>query len=130
MSWLTLCWIAFWLAIIPYFLGIWNLFLFRPPKVVEGDVAPVSILVPARNEEARIRPALETIQETEGVDFELIVADDGSGPETAELLKEMQSKVDYHINHVWQEDDGFQKCRILNKAIIACKNNQGIFVKS
>ncbi|NNF77481.1 MAG: glycosyltransferase [Rhizobiales bacterium] len=88
MSWLTLCWIAFWLAFIPYCLGVWNLFLFRAPKVPEGAVPPVSVLMPARNEEARIRPALETIQETEGVEFELIVADDNSTDSTAEIVRE------------------------------------------
>lgn len=87
MSWLTLNWIAFWLAVIPYGLGIWNLFLFRAPKPASGSVPPVSILMPARNEEARIRPALETISETEGVEFELIVADDSSTDRTAEIVQ-------------------------------------------
>ncbi len=52
-------------------------------------------------------------------DFELIVADDGSGPETRELIDSMREKVSYEILHVWQEDEGFQKCKILNKAIKA-----------
>ncbi len=52
-------------------------------------------------------------------DFEVIIADDGSGPETKELIDIMRNKVSYNINHVWQEDEGFQKCRILNKAIVA-----------
>lgn len=53
--------------------------------------------------------------------FELIVADDGSGPETRQLLEEMEHRVSYKINHVWHEDDGFQKCKILNKAIQGCE---------
>jgi glycosyltransferase involved in cell wall biosynthesis len=53
-------------------------------------------------------------------DFEVIVADDGSGPKTKELINRMARKVFYKISHVWQEDDGFQKSRILNKAVLAC----------
>lgn len=56
-------------------------------------------------------------------DFELIVADDGSGPETKEAISKMQREVSYSIKHVWQADEGFQKCRILNKAIHACETD-------
>ena len=52
-------------------------------------------------------------------DFELIVADDGSAEDTRELIERMKQEVSYDILHVWQEDNGFQKCKILNKAIIA-----------
>lgn len=60
-------------------------------------------------------------------DFEVIVADDGSGEETAELIKRMQKEVNYPIQHVWHEDDGFQKCVILNKAIVASKGEYLVF---
>ncbi len=53
-------------------------------------------------------------------DFELIVADDGSTIETKNLIESMKKQVSYPLIHVWQEDDGFQKCRILNKAIKVC----------
>lgn len=53
-------------------------------------------------------------------DFEMVIADDGSGPETKELIDSMAKKVFYPIKHVWQEDEGFQKSRILNKALMAC----------
>jgi glycosyltransferase involved in cell wall biosynthesis len=52
--------------------------------------------------------------------FEMIIADDGSGPETKELLDRMQQDVFFPIVHVWHEDKGFQKSQILNKAILHC----------
>lgn len=55
-------------------------------------------------------------------DFELLIADDGSTEETANLLKKFQDEVSFPIVHVWQEDDGFQKSRILNKAIMAANS--------
>ncbi|WP_363174767.1 glycosyltransferase family 2 protein [uncultured Halovibrio sp.] len=51
-------------------------------------------------------------------DFEVIVADDGSGPETASLIRRMREETNMTLHHIWQEDDGFRKCRILNKAIL------------
>ena len=60
-------------------------------------------------------------------DFEIVVADDGSGPETREIIERARREIDIPIQHVWQEDDGFQKCRILNKAIIASRGEYLIF---
>jgi len=52
-------------------------------------------------------------------DFELIVADDGSGEETQELLRRIKGECPFPLRHVWQEHKGFGKCAILNKAIVA-----------
>lgn len=51
-------------------------------------------------------------------DFEIIVGDDGSTGETADLIERMRQETGLSIQHVWQRDDGFRKCRILNKAIL------------
>ena len=60
-------------------------------------------------------------------DFEIIVADDGSGPETSAVVERLVHEIDIPIQHLWQEDDGFQKCRILNKAILASRGEYLIF---
>jgi len=60
-------------------------------------------------------------------DFEIIVADDGSGPETRAVIDSVSAQIDIPIQHLWQEDDGFQKCRILNKAIVASRGEYLIF---
>lgn len=52
--------------------------------------------------------------------FEIIIADDGSTDVTRQLLKKMEEQVFYPIIHVWHEDDGFQKTKILNKALLKC----------
>lgn len=53
--------------------------------------------------------------------FELVIADDGSGSETRELIEKFKEKLEIPIVHVWHEDNGFQKSKILNKAIAACR---------
>jgi glycosyltransferase involved in cell wall biosynthesis len=52
--------------------------------------------------------------------FEVVIADDGSGEETRTLIDKISDEVFYPIVHAWHEDNGFQKSRILNKAIEKC----------
>jgi glycosyltransferase involved in cell wall biosynthesis len=55
------------------------------------------------------------------------VADDGSDQETRDVVESIQAQIDVPIQHIWQEDDGFQKCRILNKAIFASRGEYLFF---
>ena len=59
--------------------------------------------------------------------FEVIIADDGSDFETKARIESLQSKLTFTIKHIWQENDGFQKCKILNKAILAVSTDYLLF---
>lgn len=59
--------------------------------------------------------------------FEIIVADDGSGEETKQIIDKVRQETDISIQHIWQEDNGFQKCQIMNKAIVASQGEYLIF---
>ena len=60
-------------------------------------------------------------------DFELLIADDGSNEETASLLATARAELGLEIRHIWQRDDGFRKCRILNKAILKAQCDYIVF---
>ena len=60
-------------------------------------------------------------------DFELVVADDGSGPETRALLERLRGELGLDLVHVWHEDLGFRKTVILNRAILAARGDYLIF---
>lgn len=49
--------------------------------------------------------------------FEIIIADDGSNKDTKECIETLKNLTDLTIKHVWHEDHGFQKTKILNKAL-------------
>ena len=75
----------------------------------------ISIIISTYNSPAWLEKVLWGYQMQTFKDFELLVADDGSGPETKQLLAALQQDLSYPIRHVWHEDDGFRKCVILNK---------------
>lgn len=83
----------------------------------------ISIIISTYNSPAWLEKVLWGYQMQTFKDFELLVADDGSGPETKQLLQALQQELSYPIMHVWHEDDGFRKCVILNKAIQACSSD-------
>ena len=54
---------------------------------------------------------------------ELIIADDGSGKETRDLIDKFKKQSTIKVSHIWHEDQGFQKSIILNKAIAQSKGD-------
>lgn len=52
-----------------------------------SPVSSVSIVVPARNEESRLKPLLESIMNQRNISYEVIVVDDGSTDGTRELAR-------------------------------------------
>jgi len=78
----------------------------------------VSVIVSTYNSPAWLEKVLIGYMCQSVLDFEMIIADDGSGEETARLIRDIQIRAPFGIRHVWQRDDGFRKCRILNKAIL------------
>lgn len=77
----------------------------------------LSVIVTTYNAPAWLEKVLWGYSVQEHTDFELIIGDDGSGPETGTLLDRLRIETGLDIKHIWQEDDGFRKCAILNKAI-------------
>ncbi len=60
-------------------------------------------------------------------DFEIVVGDDGSTDETRDVIERVIAETGLEIRHIWQEDKGFRKCRILNKCILEAKSDYLVF---
>lgn len=60
-------------------------------------------------------------------DFELLVADDGSGEATRQRIEALRPQLRMPVRHVWQADEGFRKCAALNHAIDAAASDYLIF---
>jgi glycosyltransferase involved in cell wall biosynthesis len=77
----------------------------------------VSVIVPTYNRPAALRLCLLSLTRQTLIPEEVLVADDGSGEETAEVVRNFarSGSCPFELKHVWQEDDGFRKPKILNE---------------
>jgi cellulose synthase/poly-beta-1,6-N-acetylglucosamine synthase-like glycosyltransferase len=71
--------VAVFLAAVPCGLFLANLREYGPPpKRASSGVEPISVLIPARNEESNIRGTIEAALSNTGCEFEVVVLDDHS----------------------------------------------------
>jgi len=91
MTWIALAAMGVALALPPFAIALRNLGLHRPPgRPREGAAPPrVSVLIPARDEEAAIDGAVRSALACEGVDLEVLVLDDRSEDRTAAIAGEI-----------------------------------------
>jgi len=69
---------------------------------------------------------LHALAEQRDRDFSVVVADDGSGEETAQAVERWRGEL--ALSHVWQENEGFLKARLLNRAALAADGEYLLFL--
>ncbi len=95
--------------------------------MVNTSTMTASVIFSTYNSEAWLEKTILGFSVQTFKDFEIIVADDGSKETTKVLIDRLRNEISIPIIHVWQEDNGFQKSQILNKAIIASTSDYLIF---
>lgn len=85
----------------------------------------ISIILATYNWPQALELVLESLNAQTDKDFEVLIADDGSKTDTAQLITTFTKKANFPIQHFWQEDLGFRKTAILNQAI---KHAQGEYL--
>jgi glycosyltransferase involved in cell wall biosynthesis len=60
--------------------------------------------------------------------FEIIIADDGSSREVTNQVEILSGEIPFKLTHLWQEDRGFRKNKILNKSISASCSEYIVFI--
>ncbi|HXX07511.1 MAG TPA: glycosyltransferase family 2 protein [Pseudolabrys sp.] len=88
----------------------------------------ISVIVSTYNREDALDAVLRSLARQTDRNFEIIVADDGSGPATAQLVDRWKAKIPGRISHVWQADQGFRAAEIRNRAILAAHGAYCIFL--
>lgn len=88
----------------------------------------ISVLLATYNWPEALKMCLESLATQTDSDFEIIIADDGSGPKTQALIDFIKPNYPIPITHLWQEDHGFRKTAILNQAIQHARGNYLIFL--
>ncbi|VVS90563.1 glycosyltransferase [Desulfoluna spongiiphila] len=61
-------------------------------------------------------------------DFDVIIAEDGNNTEVKEVVDSYKSRESVSITHLTQQDKGFRKCRILNRAVASAAGKFLVFI--
>ncbi|MEO5560115.1 MAG: glycosyltransferase family 2 protein [Dokdonella sp.] len=88
----------------------------------------VSLIVTTYNWKEALALALDSIKPQSRLPDEVIVADDGSRADTAELIHAFARDFPTRLSHVWQEDNGFRLARSRNRAIAASRGDYLIVI--
>lgn len=87
----------------------------------------IAVIVTTYNRPDALALVLEGYLAQADCNFELLVADDGSTEETAEVVRQYQARAPFSIRHVWQEDKGFRAAAIRNRALAATDASYIVF---
>ena len=88
----------------------------------------ISLVVSTYNRPDALGAVLRSLARQSDRSFEIVIADDGSGPETRGLIDRWSAKFGVPLQHVWQEDRGFRLAEIRNRAIAASAGDYLIFL--
>ena len=88
----------------------------------------LSLVAAVYNKPENFRLVLAAVARQAFTDFELIVADDGSGPAIADLVTLARARAPFPIIHLWHEDRGWRKNTMLNNAIRSARGEQIVFI--
>ena len=88
----------------------------------------ISIIISFYKDLDNLELLLLALQQQSYCDFEVIVAEDDNMQQTINFLQIQREKNNFPILHVNQEDIGFRKCKILNKALTVSSGNKIVFL--
>ena len=82
----------------------------------------VSVIVSTYNWPSALAAVLKSLSDQTVQPYEVIVADDGSTDETAQVI------ASFGFKHIWHEDHGFRLAEIRNKALAAARGEWVVFL--
>lgn len=82
-----------------------------------------SLVISTYNWKEALELVLKSVLKQKMMPSEIVIADDGSKADTKALIESYQAKFDIPLHHVWQEDEGFRKSMIINKAVAQAKGD-------
>jgi glycosyltransferase involved in cell wall biosynthesis len=93
-----------------------------------GGTMKLSLIVSTYNQPAVLEKVLLGISLMRDMPEEILIADDGSGPETRAMIDGWREKLRVPLHHHWHPDNGFLKTTILNKSVAAAEGDYLVFL--
>ena len=81
----------------------------------------VSLIISTYNWPRALYLCLDSVMQQTVMPSEILIADDGSGMSTRDVVKHFENISPVPVRHIWHEDNGFRLAAIRNKAIAASK---------
>jgi glycosyltransferase involved in cell wall biosynthesis len=88
----------------------------------------LSLIIAVYNKPEILRFVLAACARQSIKNFEVLVADDGSGPAVHEVIDEYRRTAGVHLTHMFHDDRGWRKNTILNSAIRASQSDYLVFI--
>jgi glycosyltransferase involved in cell wall biosynthesis len=92
-------------------------------KFRENKNMKISLVISTYNWPEALYLCLLSVTKQTMIPEEVIIADDGSLPDTKEVIDKMRINFPCPLKHVWHEDKGFRLSVIRNKAFAICKGD-------
>ncbi|MEW6511280.1 MAG: glycosyltransferase [Bacteroidota bacterium] len=88
----------------------------------------LSLIAAVYNKPEILRLVIAALSRQLFTPFELIIADDGSGPGVADVVAWARRRYAFPIQHLWHEDKGWRKNTMMNNAIRAAQSDYLVFI--
>jgi glycosyltransferase involved in cell wall biosynthesis len=88
----------------------------------------ISVIVTTYNREDALGAVLRSLARQSDRHFEVVIADDGSGPATRTFVEAQTAHFPAPLRHVWHEDRGFRAGEIRNRGILASRGAYCVFL--
>ena len=93
-----------------------------------GFAVELTVVVSTYERPEALDAVLRALSEQSDDCFEVVVADDGSGPATAAVVQRWRAAFGNRLRHLWQPDDGFRLARVRNSAALTARPGYLVFM--
>ena len=88
----------------------------------------ISVVITTYNRPDALTAVVEACFLQDDKNFEIIIADDGSGANTRDCIDRLRARSPVPLKHVWQPDDGFRAAMARNRGTLAATGDYIIFL--
>ena len=88
----------------------------------------ITLVVTTYNRPDALEAVVEACFRQTDQNFDIVIADDGSGSATGECIERLRARSPVPLQHVWQEDHGFRAAMARNRATLASKAEYVVFL--
>jgi glycosyltransferase involved in cell wall biosynthesis len=96
--------------------------------MTERPGAALSLVIAVYQRDDFLEKVLESLLDQTLHDFEVIIADDGSGPGVANVVERYRNRFARPLRHEWHPDEGFRKTIIVNRAASNATTDYIVFI--